>query len=173
MHLPSPFIEDSDHVNVIIETPKGSRNKYSFDTGTRLFKLKKVLPAGASFPFDFGFIPGTKAEDGDPLDVLLMMQHTTYPGCLVESRIIGMLEFEQHEPHKKVITNNRLVGLPLEDHDYPGLKHIKNLSEQWLNELIGFMQYYNRMEGRKLRFLGLKGPSKSIHYIQHALSEKP
>jgi inorganic pyrophosphatase len=166
MNLPQPFIENSEHVHVMIETPKASRNKYAYDGATGCFMLKKVLPAGTAFPHDFGFIPGTKADDGDPLDILIMMPGTTYPGCLVPCRIIGMLEFLQQEKGKKPFPNNRLIGIPLEDHDHSDIMHIKDLHRQWLNELIGFMQYYNMMEDHKLKFMGIKGPAKSIRYIR-------
>src|SRR5688500_13414908 len=81
--------------NVIIDTPKGSRNKFKFNEDKGLFKLKHVLPAGMVFPFDFGFLPNTLTEDGDPLDVLILSEAPTFAGCLIETRIIGVLEAEQ------------------------------------------------------------------------------
>src|SRR6188768_486559 len=84
-------------INVVIETPRGSRNKFHFDEKLRQFSLKKVLPAGSAFPYDFGFIRGTKAEDGDPLDVLVLMDESAFPGCQVESRLVGVIEAEQVE----------------------------------------------------------------------------
>jgi len=81
--LPSqPFGEDGTTLNAIIETPRGSRNKYKFDEELHVFKLKSVLPAGASFPYDFGFVPGTRGEDGDPIDVLVLMDEPAFTGCL-------------------------------------------------------------------------------------------
>src|SRR5436305_10642632 len=84
-------------VQVVIETPRGSRNKYKYDEERHLFRLNNVLPAGSSFPYDFGYIPGTKADDGDPLDVLVLMDQPAFTGCLIEARIIGVLEAEQTE----------------------------------------------------------------------------
>src|SRR5258708_20464997 len=78
--------EDGDLIQVIIETPKGSRNKYAFDPEQKVFELKKVLPAGMAFPYDFGFIPSTRAEDGDPTDVLVLMDEPAFPGCLLKCR---------------------------------------------------------------------------------------
>src|ERR1051325_7710078 len=86
---------DGKLLNAIIETPRGSRNKYKYDERTGLFKISKVLPAGAAFPYDFGFIPNALAEDGDPLDVLILMDEPAYPGCLIPARAIGVLEAEQ------------------------------------------------------------------------------
>src|SRR5580698_6307855 len=78
-------------LQVIVETPKGSRNKFSFDPDQEIFALKKVLPAGMNFPYDFGFLPRTLAEDGDPIDVLLLMDEPAFPGVLVRSRLIGVI----------------------------------------------------------------------------------
>jgi inorganic pyrophosphatase len=82
---------------VVIETPKGSPNKLVFEPRRGAFVLKGVLPAGAVFPFDFGFVPSTRAEDGDPLDVLVLMDAAVFPGCIVPSRLIGVIEAEQTE----------------------------------------------------------------------------
>src|SRR4051812_43955202 len=82
-------------VEVVIETPKGCRNKFKYDPKKRCYRLGSVLPAGASFPYDFGFLPGTLGEDGDPLDVLVLMDESAFPGCVVEARFIGVLEVEQ------------------------------------------------------------------------------
>ena len=87
----SPFAGRTT-VHVIVETPRGHRNKYHYDADLDAFRLKKVLAAGFAFPYDFGFIPGTKASDGDPLDVLLLMDEPAYPGCIVEARLVGVLE---------------------------------------------------------------------------------
>ena len=81
-------------LQVIVETPKGSRNKFSFDVEQEIFSLKKVLPAGMAFPYDFGFLPKTLADDGDPIDVLLLMDEPAFPGVLVPSRFIGVIEGE-------------------------------------------------------------------------------
>src|SRR5918912_4248095 len=92
---------DGGELNVIIETPKGSRNKFDYDEETGLFKIGGVLPAGASFPFDFGFVPSTVGGDGDPLDVLVLMDDPAFPGCLVAARLIGVIQAEQTEKDGK------------------------------------------------------------------------
>ena len=88
---------DEEELNVVIETPKGSRNKYNYDENLGLFKLGGVLPSGASFPFDFGFVPSTLGGDGDPLDVLVLMDESAFTGCLVRVRLVGVVEAEQTE----------------------------------------------------------------------------
>ena len=83
---------DGDTLRVVIETPKGSRNKYAFDAKEKVFELKKVLPAGMDFPYDFGFVPSTTADDGDPVDVLVLMDEPAFTGCVLKCRIIGIIE---------------------------------------------------------------------------------
>src|ERR1044071_9848513 len=90
-----PFDAKSGNLNVVIDTPKGSRNKYAFDFKVNAYKLKTVLPHGSVFPFDFGSVPGTVAEDGEPLDVLVLMDESVFIGCLVETRLLGVIEAEQ------------------------------------------------------------------------------
>src|SRR5947209_15525771 len=96
-----PF-DSEGNLTVVVETPKGSRNKYSFDEKHRAFQLKKVLPEGMVFPHDFGFVPSTRAGDGDPLDVLVLMDYQAFPGCIVQSRILGVIEGEQQEDGHKI-----------------------------------------------------------------------
>jgi inorganic pyrophosphatase len=86
---------------VVVETPKGSRNKYAFHPDNRVFELKKVLPAGMALPYDFGFLPSTKGGDGDPLDVLVLMDEPAFPGCVLKCRVIGVIEGEQGNKKKK------------------------------------------------------------------------
>jgi inorganic pyrophosphatase len=163
----APFAAKST-VNVIIETPRGKRNKFSFDEKLGRFRLKKVLPAGAAFPYDFGFIPGTKAEDGDPLDVLVLMDESAFPGCLVEARLAGVIEAEQAEGGK-AIRNDRIVAVATAAHDYRHIKTLNDLNPQLLSELEHFFQSYNAAEGREFRPLGKKGPPTAVRLIKQAM----
>lgn len=112
--------DDEEIVKVVIETPKGSRNKYAFDADERAFVLKKVLPAGMSFPYDFGFIPSTEAEDGDPTDVLVLMDEPAFTGCIVKCRLIGVIEGEQGEG-KNTERNDRLIGVEKQNHAWANI----------------------------------------------------
>src|SRR5690349_11134874 len=98
----SAFDKSTSYVNAIIETPKGSRNKFKYDEELRLFKLGAPLPLGQVFPFDFGFIPSTKGEDGDALDILILMDEPAFAGCLVPAKLIGVIEAEQTEDSETV-----------------------------------------------------------------------
>jgi len=107
--------DDKDTIQVIIETPKGSRNKYAFDSEQKIFQLMKVLPAGMAFPYDFGFIPSTLAEDGDPTDVLVLMDEPAFSGCLLKCRVVGVIEGVQGKK-KKEERNDRIVAVEQENH---------------------------------------------------------
>src|SRR5438046_6626649 len=95
-----PFDSKSGNLNVVIDTPKGCRSKFAFDLKRKAYVLRSVLPHGTVFPFDFGSIPGTVADDGDPLDALVLMDEPAFCGCLIESRLIGVIEAEQSEDGK-------------------------------------------------------------------------
>ena len=95
---------DEDLIVVIIETPKGSRNKYAYNAKEHVFELKKVLPAGMAFPYDFGFVPSTKGGDGDPLDVLVLMDEPAFAGCKLTCRLVGLIEGEQSGKRPKSAT---------------------------------------------------------------------
>jgi inorganic pyrophosphatase len=95
---------DAVTISVTIEAPRGSRNKLKYEPAKKMYSLSKILPLGMALPYDFGFIPGTKAEDGRSLDVLVLTDKPLFPGCLVESRVIGVIELAQEEAGKKSAT---------------------------------------------------------------------
>src|ERR1700759_2292775 len=121
-----PMNKKDGLLQVIIETPAGSRNKFAFDPDQGIFALKKVLPAGMVFPYDFGFLPQTLAPDGDPIDVLLLMDEPAFPGVAVKARLIGVIEGEQVDGKKK-IRNDRLVAVAEANHMYAGIRRFKDL----------------------------------------------
>jgi inorganic pyrophosphatase len=153
-------------VDVIIETPKGSRNKYAFDEDLKAFKLKKTLPTGAAFPFDFGMIPETKGEDGDPLDVLVIMDEPTYPGVVVESRIIGALKAKQTERDGNAVRNDRLIAVSVESNMYKLLKEVRELNKHILEEIQHFFISYNEQAGKRFKPLGWSNASATMRMIE-------
>ncbi len=161
-----PIDEEQDLLQVIIETPKGSRNKYDYDPEQRIFVLKKTLPAGMVFPYDFGFLPQTEAEDGDPLDVLVLMEESAFPGCLVPARLIGVIEGEQTENDGKVLRNDRLLAVMKGNQVYADVKTIDSMPEKLLEEVGEFFVNYSRLEGRKFRVLGNKGVDEAKRLIE-------
>ena len=136
-------------VNVIIETPRGSQNKFDFDPELRLFKLAKTLPMGTVFPFDFGFVPGTKGEDGDPLDILVIMDQPVYPGNWVVCRLIGAILAQQKEKNGKVVENNRLVGVADCSVLYADIRRPQELNTAMSREIENFFVDYNKHEGKE------------------------
>ena len=154
-------------LQVVIETPRGSRNKFAFDPEQRVFSLKKVLPAGMTFPYDFGFLPRTMAPDGDPFDVLLLMDEPAYPGVVVRSRLIGVIEGEQVEGKKKT-RNDRLLAVAEANHQYANIKTFHDLPEQFLSELEQFFVNYHKQEGKQYKLLGCKGANQAMKLIKEA-----
>src|ERR1700744_1254866 len=128
-----PISKRDGLLQVIIETPAGSRNKFAYDPDQGIFALKKVLPAGMVFPYDFGFLPQTIAPDGDPIDVLLLMDEPAFPGIAVKARLIGVIEGEQ-VAGKERIRNDRLVAVAEVTHMYANIRKLKDLPAQWLTE---------------------------------------
>jgi inorganic pyrophosphatase len=152
--------DDNKTIKVVIETPKGSRNKYAFDPDERVFELKTVLPAGMAFPWDFGFVPSTVAEDGDPLDVLVLMDEPAFPGCVVKCRLIGVIEGEQVDGKEKN-RNDRIVAVDVANHQWAHVKHIDDLGEQFVHELEEFFVNYHDLSGKRYRILDVRGPKQA------------
>lgn len=149
--------DDKQLFTVVVETPKGSRNKYAFDPKEKVFRLKKVLPTGMAFPYDFGFVPRTEADDGDPIDVLVLMDEPAFPGCVLECRPIGVIEGEQGDKKNKE-RNDRIVAIQEGAHSWEDVKTIDDLGDQFCRELEQFFVNYHKLTGKQYRVLGTKGP---------------
>jgi inorganic pyrophosphatase len=165
--LLKPIDKKDEILQVIIETPKGSRNKFAFDEKQKIFALKKVLPAGMTFPHDFGFLPRTLAPDGDPIDVLLLMDEPAFPGIAVRARLIGIIEGEQTDGKKKT-RNDRLLAVAEMNHEYAHIKKLNDLPRQFLHELEEFFVNYHRLEGKEYKLLGCKEADVAMRMIQKA-----
>jgi inorganic pyrophosphatase len=152
--------DDKDTIKVIIETPNGSRNKYAFDEEERIFVLKKVLPAGMAFPYDFGFVPSTLADDGDPVDVLILMDEPAFCGCAVNCRLIGIIQGEQ-EDGKETQRNDRIVAVEKGNHDWADIQHIDDMGKKFIKEIEQFFVNFHKLKGRKYRILDVKGPNQA------------
>ena len=155
--------DNKNTVQVVVETPKGSRNKYAFDQDRRVFTLTKVLPAGMAFPYDFGFIPSTLADDGDPVDVLVLMDEPAFAGCVLTCRLIGIIEGEQSEGEngKKKVRNDRLVAVEQGNHSYATVKHIDELGKSFVRELEEFFVNYHELGGHQFTVLDVRGPGEA------------
>ena len=167
----APFdANDKSLIQVIIETPRGSRNKFAFDPEQRIFELKTVLPAGMTFPYDFGFVPSTKADDGDSIDVLVWMDEPATPGCLVKARLVGVIEGEQTERKKgKIIRNDRLLAIERANHEYAEIKDVSDFDKDLIKDLEQFFVNYHKLEGSRYQILGCKGRDRALKLLKKAM----
>ena len=152
-------------LTAIVETPKGSAQKYDYDPKNKWFKLKKIMPAGMVFPFDFGFIPDTKGEDGDPLDIIIISELKSFPGCVMDCRIIGAITAEQTEKGKTV-RNDRFLSIPEASHLFEGVKELEDLPDDVLDQLETFFINYNEVEGKKFKPLKRMDAQKALKLIK-------
>jgi len=159
--------EESGYLNVIIETPKGSRAKFSYDEPSGLFSLSKLLPVGMAFPFSFGFIPSTRGGDGDPLDVLMVFEEILFPGCLVPARLIGGLKTSQSEDGK-MKRNDRLFAVPVLPQEYGSPRSVRDLDKRLLCEIEEFFVSYQRLRGKKFKVLGILGPKEAEKLVRES-----
>ena len=152
-------------VTVIVETPKGSAEKYNYDSENKWFRLKKILPAGMVFPFDFGFVPGTKGDDGDPLDVLIISEFKSFPGCAMDCRIIGGITASQTEKGRTV-RNDRFIVIPEASQLFSNIKTIKDIPPELIKQLETFFINYNELEGKKFKPLKRINAQQALKIIK-------
>lgn len=141
-------MKQAETINVMIECPRGSSYKLDHEPLSNGFRLSKILPAGLVFPFDFGMIPGTRGEDGDPLDIIVVSELTTFPGCMMDVRLIGALAAEQTERDGLTVRNDRFLGIPVVSQLFPNVNEVSELPENILNQLEHFFENYNKQAGK-------------------------
>lgn len=154
-------------IDVVIETPKGSAQKYDYDPKTHFFKMKKILPSGMVFPYDFGFIPDTKGEDGDPLDVIIISEFNSLPGIMMKCRVIGGIKAEQTADNgKKMIRNDRYLAIPKCSNIFEKIGSMDDLPKQIMKDLSAFFVDYNKLEGKKFKALEQMSPKEAQQLIE-------
>ncbi len=166
--FPNQLDEGKCECRAIIETPKHSRNKFDYNPEASLFELAGLLPEGMMFPFDFGFVPSTLGEDGDPLDVMVLMDEPAHVGCLLHVRLVGVIEAEQTEDGKTE-TNSRLLGVSIYSQSHEGITSIEQLRPTLLDQLEGFFISYNRLKGKKFTVTGRRGPERAVGIIHEGM----
>jgi inorganic pyrophosphatase len=154
--------------HVVVETPGGSRNKYRYDESLGAFVLHKRLPLGAAFPFDFGFVPGTRAEDGDPIDVLVVDELPTFAGCVVPVRLLGVLEANQTEKGR-TLRNDRLIAVAETEKIHPAQRSLADLQRSLLDQIEHFFAAYNLAEGRTFEVIGRGGHAVAKRLLDRAI----
>lgn len=151
-------------INAIVETPKGSRVKYAYSPEDGLFRLKRAMPEGMVFPFNYGFIPSTLGKDGDPLDIVVLNEETVVLGCLLKVRLLAVIEAEQTEDDK-MVRNDKLIGTAIDEETPPEFLSVK-LDKGRLNQIIFFFTAYNKINGKKFKALKTKGPKQAEKLIR-------
>ncbi|HEY1978530.1 MAG TPA: inorganic diphosphatase [Xanthobacteraceae bacterium] len=164
-----PHDKGTGDLRIVVETPKGSRNKYDYDPDCDCLQLAKVLPEGMIFPYDFGFIPGTLGDDGDPLDVLVLMDAPVVPGCVITARLVGAIEAEQKEKKADWIRNDRLIAVATHAKTYETAKRLDDLRPHLMDEIREFFVDYNKLEGRKFEAKAEVGPGKAKGLIANGI----
>lgn len=153
---------------VVIETPKGRRNKFDYDPKVEAFTLGGLLPEGLSFPFDFGFVPSTVAEDGDPIDVMVLMDEPAHVGCVLTVRLVGVIEAQQTDDGKTT-ENDRLIGVAVHSYSHENIHAIGDVNKSILDQVEEFFISYNKGRGKKFKVTSVHGPSKAVKRLQQAI----
>lgn len=164
-HLPT-FDSKTGDLTVVIETPKGSRNKYDYDSSCGAFRFASLLPEGMSFPFDFGFVPSSLGDDGDPLDVLVIMDASTPVGCVVSARLIGVIEARQCETDGSWVQNDRLLAVATRSRRHTHVKSLADLRPELLDEIEAFFAQYNSLAGKEFVPVRRCGPVEARRLVE-------
>jgi inorganic pyrophosphatase len=166
-----PVRDKKGDVYVVVETPRSSAAKLEFDPDLQLFTLSKSLILGLTYPYDWGFIPSTKGEDGDPIDALILHDTATTPGLVLKCKIIGVLEVVQTEDGKHAIRNDRLIAVPRHSHREQAENDARDLPKQVRTEIEKFFVATDELESKELKFLGWKGPKTGERLIEKAAKQ--
>jgi inorganic pyrophosphatase len=163
------FDDDTKCLNAVVEAVRGSRNKFKYDEKHGLFVHDASLPAGQSWPFDFGFVPSTKGEDGDPLDVLILMDEPAFVGAVIPCRLIGAIKAKQREKDGDKVRNDRLIGVARKTHAYADITDLDDLPTAVVDQLEHFWVSLNEQKGREFEVLKRVG-RKSAREIVYKYS---
>jgi inorganic pyrophosphatase len=161
--------EEKGAINVIIETTRGARTKLTYEPELGTFVASKILPQGMSFPFDFGFVPSTTGGDGDPLDVLLLIDEAVPAGTLVPSRLIGVIEAMQTERDGSSMKNDRLIAVATISELFADVKSFDDLPDAVLSQIEHFFISYNEQAGKQFQPTGRRGSRRARTLLDEAI----
>lgn len=147
-------------VPCIVEVPKGCRNKYEYDHESGRIKLNRVLFSAVHYPADYGYIEGTLAEDGDEVDILILIEEPTFPGCLIDAKPVGMLQMRDDKG-----ADNKVLGVPLKDPRWSHVSDIHDMPPHLLNEIENFFLTYKRLEAKVVVSDGWNNAVKTREYL--------
>ncbi|MGH2615329.1 MAG: inorganic diphosphatase [Thermomicrobiales bacterium] len=157
--IPEPS-DDLETVLAFIEIPRGSRNKYEYDERSGRFQLDRVLYSSVHYPADYGFVVDTLAEDGDPLDVLVLVQEPTFPGCLIPARPLGGLDMNDEKG-----SDFKVLAVPIGDPRYDHVQTLDEIGEHWLREIETFFATYKLLEPKQTEVLGWHDLAETRHTV--------
>ncbi len=152
-------------VNVVIEIPRGSRNKYEYDEVLDIIALDRTLYSAVHFPTDYGFVPGTKASDGDPIDALVMVEEPTFPGCLIRVRLIGVLTIEDDKGAKEP----KLLAVPVAEPRFAEYNDISDVPAHLLKEIENFFAIYKQLEGDTITAHGWRSAKQAERALEKVI----
>lgn len=157
-------------VRAIVETPAGSRGKFTFDEDAGLYALGKVLPVGLAMPLDFGFVPSTRGGDGDPLDIMLLSEVELPTGCLVTARLLGAIEVEQRrlDSSEEPQRNDRLIARLADSRAFAQVVRLDELGDDFTAQLNRFFETYKAQRGQSYDVLAVSGPERAVELIEQA-----
>ena len=155
-------------LTMVVEIPKGSRNKYEMDHDTGVIFLDRMLFTATRYPADYGFIPDTLAEDGDPLDIMALVSEPTFPGCRIRVRPVGvfLMEDQGHADHK-------VLSVPIADPLWPDAENLDDIPAHVLSEVEHFFQVYKKLEKKKTAVIGWRTKEEALTVIERALEAYP
>ena len=157
--------DDSGSLRVVVEAPRSSALKLEYDPRLALFTVSRQLPLGVAYPFDWGFIPGTKGDDGDPLDAMVLHYHPSYPGVVLPCRILGMVEFEQRDGKSKALRNNRIIVTPSWHEALSTLEEARDLPKSVRKQIEQFFVSSVAFAGKAVTVLGWASSKKTRQFI--------
>lgn len=147
-------------VPVVVEVPKGSRNKYEYDRRSGRIKLDRVLFSAVHYPADYGYVEGTLAEDGDEVDILVLIDEPTFPGCLIEAKPLGMLCMRDEKG-----IDNKILAVPVNDPRWSPFEDISELPSHLLVEVENFFLTYKKLEVKEVKSDGWRGSTEAKEYL--------
>jgi inorganic pyrophosphatase len=153
-------------VSAFIEIPRGSRNKYEYDEETGVWHLDRVLYSSVHYPTDYGWVPNTLAEDGDHLDILVLVQEPTFPGCMIEARPLGGLDMSDEAGR-----DFKILAVPEGDPRFSHYQKLEDVGPHWLREIETFFQTYKLLEDKETEVLGWRGRDEAMREL-HACRER-
>jgi inorganic pyrophosphatase len=165
--LPNELSKEKRELKAVIETPKGRRNKFKYEPEKQVFSLSRVLPEGFLFPFDFGFIPSTKAPDGDPLDVVVLMEEPAHVGCVLDVRLIGVVKVVQKEGGKER-RNDRLLAVAVQSFQFSDIKEVSEIRPSTLKQLTDFFALYNKDSGKQDEVEAVEGAESALQVLEQS-----